>query len=618
MILQHTQSASRRMLSILLIVFVLANLPAEVLAAQGDTIRISVSTGGTQGNNHSYGPSISSDGRYVAFTSTASNLVAGDTNGMSDVFVFDRLTGTTTRVSVDSNGGQANLNSNFPSISNDGRYVAFVSDATNLVTGDTNGMNDVFVHNLVTGETTRVSVDSAGAQANDLSYSVPSISSDGRLVAFDSAASNLVAGDTNGRYDIFVHDRTTGETMRVSVDSGGVQGDHDSTVPSISPDGRYVLFDSYASNLVAGDTNGVEDVFVHDRTTGRTTRVSVDSGGAQANNYSNSYGPCISSGGRFVAFTSAASDLVDDDTNGATDIFVHDRTTGDTSRVSVSSSGTQGDDDSIYASISPDGRYVAFESQAKNLVTRDTGGLANIFAHDHTTGATTLVSAASSGEASNDQSYSPSISSGGRYVAFQSYASNLVDGDTNAAEDVFVHEPDYAMAPPIQVVPGTGFAPGRITTRSPQIIYYADLGDLWLEIPRLGVRMNIVGVPQVGGKWDVSWLGKDAGWLNGSAFPTWKGNSVLTGHVYDAFGKPGPFHSLNTLWWGDKVIVHAGGGEYVYEVRTVTQVSPDNAAAMLKHEELPWLTLVTCRGYDKASNFYKYRVLVRAVLVEVK
>jgi LPXTG-site transpeptidase (sortase) family protein len=169
-------------------------------------------------------------------------------------------------------------------------------------------------------------------------------------------------------------------------------------------------------------------------------------------------------------------------------------------------------------------------------------------------------------------------------------------------------------------LPNTGFAPQHVTILSaqPAEMAYADLGDLWLEIPRLGVQMPIVGIPQVDGEWDVSWLGNQAGWLNGTAFPTWAGNSVLTGHVVDANGNPGPFVRLNGLWWGDKVIVHAWGAQYVYEVRQVTQVEPGAISSVFRHEELPWVTLITCRGYDEASNSYKYRVVVRAVLVEVK
>jgi LPXTG-site transpeptidase (sortase) family protein len=168
------------------------------------------------------------------------------------------------------------------------------------------------------------------------------------------------------------------------------------------------------------------------------------------------------------------------------------------------------------------------------------------------------------------------------------------------------------------IIPGTGFAPNRVSVLSAQTTSYAALGDLWLEIPSLGVNAAIVGVPQSSGTWDTSWLGKDAGWLNGSAFPTLAGNSVLTGHVYDAFGKPGPFAGINRLWYGSQIIVHAWGVEYVYEVRAVMQVDPTNSTAMMKHQDLPWLTLVTCRGYNETSDTYKYRILVRAVLVDVK
>ncbi len=171
---------------------------------------------------------------------------------------------------------------------------------------------------------------------------------------------------------------------------------------------------------------------------------------------------------------------------------------------------------------------------------------------------------------------------------------------------------------PVRALPATSFAPEQVTPLPPQAAPYASLGDLWLEIPRLGVRMPIVGVPQSGGEWDVSWLGRSAGWLEGSAFPTWAGNSLLTGHVWNADNTPGAFRYVNTLWWDDQVIVHLGGAQYIYRVRSVKQVSSNDTVAMMKHEELPWLTLVTCRGYDESTGGYRYRVLVRAVLVEVK
>jgi LPXTG-site transpeptidase (sortase) family protein len=611
---QYIQRNPRLTLLITFIVIVLLVLPVAVLAAAGDTTRVSVDSSGTQANGNSNMSSISTGGRYVTFDSDASNLVTGDTNGRLDVFVHDRINGATTRVSVDSSGTQGNGHSFSPSISSDGRYVAFQSDATNLVAGDTNEVDDVFVHDRNTGATTRVSVDSSGTQGNGGSYN-PYISSDGRYVVFLSNARNLVAGDTNFVYDIFVHDRTTGATTRVSVDSSGVQGNDNAFQPSISSDGRYVLFYSKASNLVTGDTNGVFDVFVHDRTTGVTRRISVDSSGVQGNDHSSV--PYISSDGRYVAFASNATNLVAGDTNGVNDVFVHDLTTGATTRVSVDSSGVQGNGGSFTPSISSDGRYVVFLSAATNLVAGDTNGVSDVFVYDMITGATKRVSVDSSGVQGNGDPSYPYISSDGGYVAFVSYASNLVTGDTNGTEDVFVHERDLT-SPAVPVMPATGFAPNRVTLLPPQAVSYTALGDLWLEIPKLGVRMNILGVPQANGAWDVSWLGSNAGWLNGSAFPTWAGNSVLTGHVWNADNTAGPFRYLNTLWWGDQVIIHAGGAQYVYEVRSVQQVSPSNTAAMMKHETLPWVTLVTCRGYDAASNTYQYRVLVRAVLVEVK
>jgi len=234
-----------------------------LIASANETNRVSVDSMGNQGNGESEYPSMSADGRYVAFESYSSNLVPGDTNANWDVFVHDRQTGQTTRVSVDSGGNQGNNPSWYSSISADGRYVAFVSLAANLVSGDTNQADDVFVHDRQTGQTTRVSVDSGGIQGNDASY-YPSIGADGRYVAFESFSSNLVPGDTNANWDVFVHDRQTRQTTRVSVDSGGNQGNDASYYSSISADGRLVAFGSLAPDLVSGDTNANWDVFVYE------------------------------------------------------------------------------------------------------------------------------------------------------------------------------------------------------------------------------------------------------------------------------------------------------------------------------------------------------------------
>jgi hypothetical protein len=225
---------------------------------------VSVDSAGAQGNGYCYSCSISADGRTAAFESYSSNLVAGDTNGLSDVFVRDRLNATTERVSLDSAGAQGNGDSYASLISADGRYAVFASYATDLVTGDTNGFQDVFVRDRQSGTTERVSVDSAGAQGDGASFPA-AITPDGRYVALQSYASNLVTGDTNGFGDVFLRDRQSGTTELVSVDSAGAQGNADSFFPSISTDGRTVAFYSSATNFVTGDTNGTYDAFVRDR-----------------------------------------------------------------------------------------------------------------------------------------------------------------------------------------------------------------------------------------------------------------------------------------------------------------------------------------------------------------
>ena len=226
--------------------------------------RLSVDSAGNQANDSSVNPSISADGRFVAFESNASNIVPGDTNNTSDIFVRDLSTNTTTRVSVDSAGNQANKVSSQPSISANGRFVAFYSDASNLVPGDTNNLADIFVRDLLTNTTTRVSVDSAGNQGNLVS-SDPSISANGRFVAFQSQGSNVVPGDTNNTNDIFVRDLLTNTTTRVSVDSAGILGE--SGIPSISADGPFVAFHSISSNIVPGQTNTTRQIFVADNST---------------------------------------------------------------------------------------------------------------------------------------------------------------------------------------------------------------------------------------------------------------------------------------------------------------------------------------------------------------
>jgi Tol biopolymer transport system component len=409
-----------------------------------ETTFASLDSSGDQANNHSEAPAISGDGRFVAFASLASNLVAGDTNGTWDVFVHDLLTGVTERVSVDSFGAEANGTSGWAgwgsyglAISANGQIVAFASDASNLVAGDTNGVKDILVHDRSTGITERISVNSLGMEGNDFSI-FPTLSGDGQIVAFESNASNLVAGDTNGLKDVFVHDRSTGVTERISVDSSGTEANGDSGGTVVSADGQVVAFSSGASNLVTGDTNGVSDAFVYDRSTRITERVSVDSSGAEGNGPT--FGPSISGDGQIVAFWSYASNLVASDTNGWADVFVHGRSTGVTQRVSVDSAGTEGDNESGYPSISADGNTVVFQGTASNLVAGDQNGFPDVFVHDMSSGVTARVNVDSTGaEAELGYGYPGVVSSDGLTVAFASDARNLVAGDTNDSDDVFVH-----------------------------------------------------------------------------------------------------------------------------------------------------------------------------------
>jgi Tol biopolymer transport system component len=360
---------------------------------------VSVTAAGRSGNAQSWTPSVSADGRYVAFSSYATDLVPGDGNGTGDVFVRDRVSRTTVRVSVDSAGLDADAESWSPSVSADGRYVAFTSDATDLVPGDTNGVADVFVRNLRTGVTVRVSVPAGGGQA-DGTCDGPSLSADGRIVAFNSLATNMTSQSPIGGQEVYVRDLTRGTTTMVSVPyTGAVEPAGGSYWQGISADGWRVVFVSWATNLVPGDTNGTLDVFVRDLVVGRTVRASVPNAGGEAT--MPSYGAAISGDGRYVGFNSDDPSFVPGDTNNSTDVFIRDLAAGTTRRVSVSAAGAQGTDTSAGPALSADGRYVAFLSAATNLVPGDTNGHFDVFVRDQRTGRVALASVSTAGRQAN-------------------------------------------------------------------------------------------------------------------------------------------------------------------------------------------------------------------------
>ena len=408
----------------------------EPTLIKGTTTRVSINSQGEPATNQNFWIGnrqalISANGRYVVFYSDADNLAPSALNVNDSLFIHDRQMGETNRISE-----IANFMEEKASISAEGGYIAIPSFSP-LISTDNNAQKDIFVYDRLAKLTTLVSVDNVGNQTNENSFS-PAISADARYVAFSSLASNLVVNDTNEVSDIFIHDRQTGETKRVSIDSSGNQANLDSVTPAINADGHYIAFVSEASNLIIGDTNNRKDIFIHDHWAGTTTRVSLDSNGQQGNE--DAHSPSISADGRYVVFASEASNLVPDDTNNTSDIFVHDVQTKEITRVSVDSCGFQGNDASVSGSISGNGRYVVFTSEATNLVVTDTNDRSDIFVHDRQTKETIRVSVDNNGLQGNGYSDSGSISADGGYIAYISYADNLVAEDINDRPDIFVFE----------------------------------------------------------------------------------------------------------------------------------------------------------------------------------
>ncbi len=431
--------------SLVLLVFLLA-LVCSRGAEAGTTRRVNAPSEGPQTYFESRNPVVSADGHYVAFESLSFILVDGDTNNAWDIFLWDRLNGEITRVSVGGGGTQGNGNSRHPSISWDGRYVAFESEASNLIVGDRNESVDIFVHDRAIGYTSRVSEPSGGGNAwwpcppPEYECRCPgsgsrnaSISADGRYVAFESTACNLDWGEGSG---IFVHDRVTEETTRLVLDNGLVRPSCSSA--SISGEGRYVACVSSRSYLVANDTNNANDVFVRDRVTARTWCASMGLDGATG--MGSSGDPSISGEGRFVAFESSAPNLAPGDYNGTSDIFVYDREANETTLVSKNGYGQSASGASRNPCLSPDGRYVSFESGASDLVADDTNSFTDIFLHDRETGETVRVSVSTEGVESNGTSSAPCVNATGRFVVFDSIARNLVPNDLTEMWDIFLRD----------------------------------------------------------------------------------------------------------------------------------------------------------------------------------
>lgn len=409
--------------------------------ADGNMELVSSAVGGTSGHGDSHESTISADGRFVAFASEADDLVLGDTNSHFDVFVRDMELGVTERVSVSSLGVESDGASERPDISADGRYVVFESMASNLVsTPDLNGFKDIYVHDRQTGQTRRVSTTIAAIDTDGASSDV-AISADGAVIAFRSEATNLIAGDLNGVADVFVDDSALTALVRVSVSSAGAEADAFSGQllgVDVSGDGRFIAFASFATNLVLGDLNASSDIFVRDRLNSTTERVSLTNAGAEADWTSRS--ATISDDGNVVAFDSAATNLVLSDLNGSPDCFVRDRAAGTTTMISIAEDDTQGSSYSRGPMVSGDGKVVCFESFASELVSDDTNGVLDAFRYHIPSGELVRLSVGSAGQGDGSSFWARPTHDGALSVMVTA-SSNFDIADLGSGLDVYLVSP---------------------------------------------------------------------------------------------------------------------------------------------------------------------------------
>ncbi|MDX2266120.1 MAG: hypothetical protein NW215_14265 [Hyphomicrobiales bacterium] len=409
---------------------------------------ISVNNQGVQANGSSELPTLNGDGRYVVFESNASNLAGGNyINIFNNLFLYDRQTDTITRLTIGLGGAAPNSSFSDPSISADSRYIVFSSGATNLILDDVNDFDDIFIYDrfaLPGQELRRISTTSSGAEANGDSF-LPVVSGNNQFVVFESVATNFAPNDLNGSSDIFVKNIQTGAIQRITNNLSGFSANRSSVNPDISDDGRYVAFSSTAGDLVAdASENNSEDVFVFDRNSNVMRKISAAPGssGTQIDGNGTSRNAVLSADGRFVAFQSSATNLVANDLNGNTDIFIATTSNGVISRIAFGNSGVSSDGAMFNPSLSGDGRYVVFQSDATNLVADDTNNRDDIFVYDRQTGRIARVSvdfnaAGDDGVNTNDNSGLPQISDDGRVITFLSRASDLVPDDNDLLTDVF-------------------------------------------------------------------------------------------------------------------------------------------------------------------------------------
>lgn len=389
-------------------------------------------------------PKLSASGRWIAFESKSTNLLETEGDFSNDIYLYDARKDLTLQVSRVEGGGDPSLSCTRPAIAGSGRFVAYDSADTQIVTPDVANTSEVFLFDRKKKITERISVSSEGEAVSGHS-SAAAVSKSGRHVAFESTSTQLVPGDSNNKRDIFLRDRKKRTTTRLSLASDGGQADQDCVAPAISGNGRFVAFTTRAA-LVPEDTNGFEDVYVVDAKKHTIVRASVASDGSQGEQIKGATLPprsgpdiSISANGRYLAFRSDAMNLVAEANTGGADIFLRDLKKGSTILVSKNSEGEAGNSASVLPAISPEGRVVAFQSYATNLVPGDANGKQDVFVRDVKKGQTARVSLGPDAVEANDVSTLASVSARGKWVGFESEATNLLAGeDGNARKDVFL------------------------------------------------------------------------------------------------------------------------------------------------------------------------------------
>lgn len=442
--MEHVRRVGAVAAAVAITIATVSSASGTALSAPASNTLVSATPAGPSGDGFSANPSIDGAGRFIAFQSAVADLVAGDGNGLADIFVRDAISPTTKRVSLDTGGGDPNGPSRSPSISADGRFVAFVSSASDLVAGDANGREDVFLRNLTTDTTVRITAGQSDGDATRVVNSV-SVSGDGTLVAYDLA----VGSTTSPPFRAFVRNTSTNRTTRASLfPDGSPASGFD---PVISADGRYVALVSNDA-LIASDGNGLADVYRRDLVN-RISKVATLNTNHAFTTSGTAFGASlgISGDGRWVTFMDDAPDLVPSDTNGEPDIFRRDLTDNETLRVNVTSDGAEvfgsGSFHTVRTGVSDDGRLVVFSSDQSGLTADDHNGQPDVFLRDLAAGTTRLVSVGLTGVSPDGYSYTPGISRDGAFIVFGSDGNGLAAADTNDRLDDVFRQPAASVTP---------------------------------------------------------------------------------------------------------------------------------------------------------------------------